>query len=130
MANAPRAATYHIIRARLCIYYFFTKSQTPVESAFLVLSPLALVTLRCAVFGHEPTLYWIRHNFTFKLKKYIYGTLFCTLLFNNYGTVYPRIMARATIFSNKVFPRNFAATIRDCAINRGCVTIRCMIKNF
>ena len=45
------------------------------------------------------------------------------------GTVYPRIMARATIFSNKVFPQKFAATIRDCATNRVCAIIRCITKN-
>ena len=44
-------------------------------------------------------------------------------------TVYPRIMARAIIFSNKVFPQKFAATIRDCATNRVCAIIRCIIKN-
>ena len=44
-------------------------------------------------------------------------------------TVYPRIMARATIFSNKDFPQKFAATIRDCATNRVCAIIRCIIKN-
>ena len=37
-------------------------------------------------------------------------------------------MARATIFSNKVYPQKFAATIRDCATNRVCAIIQCIIK--
>ena len=49
-------ADYHVIRSRLNKLSFSpTFKRLSRLNAFRVLSPLALVTVRCAVFGHEPT---------------------------------------------------------------------------
>ena len=59
MANAHRAANCHVIRARLCINYFCTKSLTPVGRA--IHSPLALV--KCGA-QRANTLFRHRHPAT------------------------------------------------------------------